>query len=261
MAGLSAFAAAYNGAEVVLVAEFEKIVGVSCGLGPEENYLLRQYYAQALGGVGVQSVILPPPLGQPGRAGLTARAAALAARLDGLLLSGGGDFRPQLWGEYPHPGQAFSQADLAREEWEMALLRAFWGAAPPKPVLGICRGMQLLNVALGGSLWQDLAERPDTLAHKQSLPPEQCCHPVRCRGLLAEWLGAEELAVNSLHHQGVRLLGRGLQVAAIAPDGLVEAVCLRGPSFVLGVQWHPERLPGAASRRLWQRFAAACRAD
>ena len=259
MAGLFAFAAAYNGAEVVLVAEFEKIVGVSCGLGAEENYLLRQYYVQALGGVGVQAVILPPPLGQSGRAGLAARAAVLAARLDGLLLSGGGDFRPQLWGEHPHPGQLFSQADLAREEWELALLQAFW--AGRRPLLGICRGMQLLNVALGGSLWQDLAERPDSLAHNQAQPPEQCSHLVRCRGRLAEWLGAEQLAVNSLHHQGVRLLGHGLQAAAVSPDGLIEAVCLRGPGFALGVQWHPERLNDTASQRLWQRFAAACGAD
>lgn len=258
------------------MAEFAKLIGVSCGLAAaEENYLLRQYYVQALGRVGLQAVILPPPLGQPGlssqpgrlpqpvlaerAADLAARAAVLAERLDGLLLSGGGDFRPQLWGEYPHPGLALSAADLAREAWELALLRAFLAAR--RPVLGVCRGMQLLNAALGGSLWQDLAERPDTLPHNPEQPPEQASHPVRCRGRLAEWLGTEQLLVNSVHHQGVRLLGRGLQAAAVAPDGLIEAVLRPGPGLVLGVQWHPERLQDAASGRLWQRFAATCRAD
>ena len=216
------------------MADFDCLVGVSCGLAAEENYLLRQYYVQAL-------------------------AAVLAWRLDGLLLSGGGDFRPQLWGEYPHLSPALASAELAREDWELALLQAFLAAR--RPVLGVCRGMQLLNVALGGSLWQDLAERPDTLPHQQALPPEQCSHSVCCRGRLAEWLAAEQLAVNSVHHQGVRLLGRGLQAAALAPDGLIEAVCLPGPGFALGVQWHPERLQDEASKRLWRRFAAACWAD
>ena len=216
------------------MADFDCLVGVSCGLAAEENYLLRQYYVQALAAVGVQAVILPPPLSwqdNVSKPALAARAAVLAWRLDGLLLSGGGDFRPQLWGEYPHLSPALASAELAREDWELALLQAF------------------------------LAERPDTLPHQQALPPEQFSHSVCCRGRLAEWLAAEQLAVNSVHHQGVRLLGRGLQAAALAPDGLIEAVCLPGPGFALGVQWHPERLQDEASKRLWRRFAAACRAD
>ncbi len=244
------------------------LIGVSCGLDwAEQNFYLREPYVAALSAVGLGAVILPAPA-RPGPE-VAGRAAAMAGRLDGLLLSGGGDFRPQLWGEYPHfaPGRQSEQEQAmeqgkSRENWELALLVAFRRAG--KPVLGICRGMQLLNIAMGGSLWQDLAERPDSGCHWQNQPPEQPVHKARLLGWLAECLAGRmagaELAVNSFHHQGVRRLGRGLSPLALADDGLIEAVgSPAGGQFLLGVQWHPERLRDSANCRLWQVFAAVCK--
>jgi putative glutamine amidotransferase len=228
------------------------IVGISCGIAyPAANFELREYYLQALNRVGLGGIILPPP--DLPRTALYESAAALAGRLDGLLLSGGGDFRPQLWGEYPHSALDISQL-ARREDWELELMAAF--AQRHKPVLGICRGMQLLNVARGGSLWQDLGERPDTFEHWQAMPPEQSSHWVRCREVLAEWLGAEKIAVNSMHHQAIRRLGQGLRVLAVAEDGVIEAVGNFKPGeFILGLQWHPERLAAENQLGIWQALA------
>lgn len=232
-------------------------LAISCGLDADTaEFKLRRYYVEALQGVGLGAAILPPP--DLPRAAMAEPAEDWAERLDGLLLSGGGDFRPQLWGEYPHdmaaPKMLAMERLRRREDWELALLAAFMRRR--KPVLGICRGMQLLNVGLGGSLWQDLAERPDSREHWQAEPPEQTSHLVHCRGRLAEWLGAERLAVNSLHHQAVRRLGQGLGVWALAADGVIEAIGrVSRNSFILGVQWHPERLADAHNQGIWRALA------
>lgn len=257
-------AAAYPLPGVVFMQNAWPLVGISCGLDwAEQNFYLREHYAAVLTAAGAAALILPAT--ECSKARLAELAAGLAGRLDGLLLSGGGDFRPQLWGEYPHfaPGRQNEQERLMeqgrrREDWELALLAAFRQVG--KPVLGVCRGMQLLNIGLGGSLWQDLAERSDSLAHWQSQPPEQPCHLVRLAGWLAEALQRRELAVNSFHHQGVRRLGWGLSPLALAADGLIEAVGnSQGGQFLLGVQWHPERLRDEASWRIWQLFVAVCK--
>lgn len=165
--------------------------------------------------------------------------AEFAEALDGLLLSGGEDVSPTWFGEAPRrPEWA---GNLARDRFEMALLEAF--AARGRPVLGVCRGCQLLNVALGGALYQDLVEDGVVEApHRDQAAYCRLRHPIRLRrpGFLAALYGVERAQVNTVHHQGVRELGRGLQVLAESHDGLIEAIGSRSDPWMVGVQWHPE---------------------
>jgi putative glutamine amidotransferase len=131
------------------------------------------------------------------------------------------------------------------------------------PVLAVCRGVQVLNVALGGTLYQDVATEPGTqIPHSQKEPRDQPTHKVTVApgSRLAETLGTDEVEVNSMHHQAIHRLGRGLTAVAWAPDQLVEGVEIADPArFVLGVQWHPEELVGHSepARRLFSALVAA----
>jgi putative glutamine amidotransferase len=184
---------------------------------------------------------------------------ALYARLDGVLFSGGGDVEPALYGADAHPAVVGVSAE--RDDVEITLMR--WAVNDERPLFGICRGTQVLNVALGGTLYRDLAaELPDAQRHNYSLgfPLDLCPHPVRVEedSALARLLREPILAVNSLHHQACRDLAPGLRAAARAPDGIVEALELPAHPFALAVQWHPECLPDApAMRRLFEAFVAA----
>jgi putative glutamine amidotransferase len=197
----------------------------------------RQGYVNAIAQAGGIPVVLPP-LADP---------AVVRGMLDGLqgvLLTGGVDVDPGEYGETPHPklGQVQRERDLS----ELPLAR--WAVAEGKPVLGICRGHQVLNVALGGSLYQDIPAQIDgSLDHEASIRHE--CWNNLDHGLtldpdslLAELLGASYVEVNSLHHQGIKDLAPGLRIVGRAPDGVVEAVEGTGEGFVLGVQCHPEEL-------------------
>lgn len=168
-----------------------------------------------------------------------------AEYLDGLVLQGGADVSPEAYGE--RPLQEEWSGDRVRDAYEMELLHEFVEAG--KPVLGICRGMQLINVAFGGSLYQDIpTQLPSETAHLAEAY-DLHSHPVEFTegGCFASWFGsAEGGQVVSIHHQGVRTLGRELVVEATAPgDGMVEAIRHTAHRFVVGVQWHPEfHLPG-----------------
>lgn len=159
--------------------------------------------------------------------------------LDGLILQGGADIDPVAYGESPH---ALLQAtDPQRDRFELALLRAFVDAG--KPVLGICRGMQLINVAFGGSLHQDLVATGTTAAAHASGRYDEHSHALTIAP--GSWLaglypGAGPHAVNSIHHQGVHRLGEGLCIDAWSEDGVAECIRAPDPGFVVGVQWHPE---------------------
>ncbi|MFJ8474160.1 gamma-glutamyl-gamma-aminobutyrate hydrolase family protein [Kitasatospora sp. NPDC094011] len=182
-------------------------------------------YVQDSGGI---AVLLPPDAPE--------RAPEVLARLDALVIAGGPDIDPAYYGEPAHP---LADVDSpARDAWEVALLRGALAAG--MPVLGICRGMQVLNVVCGGTLVQHLPDVLDVDVHAGT-PGCYGSHLVRpvpgtlVGGLLPE----SELSVPTFHHQAVDRLGAGLRVSALAPDGTIEAV--EGAGFTVGVQWHPEQ--------------------
>ena len=185
--------------------------------------------------------------------------------LDGVFLPGGADIDPANYGEQRHPN--CDRSDTARDRVELELTR--WATRDNKPVLGVCRGLQLMNLAAGGTLWQDLeSQRPESIKHdyfpfRDGFARDHLAHTVTVRSgtHLAEILGAGEVRVNSMHHQGIRDLAKGFVVSATAPDGLIEAIEMRGDQFVLAVQWHPEALAekDPPTQRLFEAFTAAAR--
>ncbi len=176
--------------------------------------------------------------------------ARLRDSLAGILLSGGGDIHPRRYQGTIHP--RVGGVDEDRDELEIELVRL---AAETKwPFLGICRGIQVINVALGGSLYTHLdGQMPGALRHDfyPDLPRDMIAHQVSVMPgtHLAKMIGGGNLEVNSLHHQGIERLAGDLEVAAVSPDGLVEAVQLKDHPFGLGVQWHPEWLPGSPTHQ------------
>jgi putative glutamine amidotransferase len=178
-------------------------------------------------------------------------------RCDGLLFAGGGDIDPVIFGQAPHP--KLGTVEPLRDEVELALARR--AIEDAKPVLGICRGIQLLNVALGGTLYQDipseLPEASDHYASAKATGRAHLAHPIALEpgSWLAGRLGTHELPGNTFHHQSLRDIAPDLRVTGRAPDGVVEAVEGQGPGFVIGVQCHPEELWESADARWAQLFA------
>jgi putative glutamine amidotransferase len=180
------------------------------------------------------------------------------------MLTGGGDVDPSLFGEAAHP--ATYEVDRQRDEMEIALAR--WALRDDKPLFAICRGIQVMNVALGGSLVQDLPTQwPNALPHSGSqhgLPRHEAAHSVTIEPdtRLARILGATRVPVNSFHHQAINRLAEGLRIVARADDGVIEAVEAPHRRYYLGVQWHPEDMAPerADMMRLFREFVAACHA-
>lgn len=171
-----------------------------------------------------------------------AEAAEVLDRVDALLLSGGDDIDPLLYGEMPHPktGNISPERDTA----ELAYARV--ALARDMVTLGICRGVQVMAVAFGGTLWQDIpAQVPEAMKHRQQGPKWYPTHPVTMAegSRLQAILGPERL-VNTRHHQAIKRAPEGWVVSAVAPDGIIEAIEHPGHRFVLGVQWHPENFQG-----------------
>lgn len=219
----------------------------------------RRSYIDAILAAGGIPMLLPPV-----SAAQSDVLDAYFAHIDGLLIPGGGDIQPHLYGAEQHPKT--DNIDVLRDESELYLARK--AVATGKPLLGICRGLQVINVALGGTLIQDL---PDVvggpLGHNDSAHREDWEHMAHDLKLapdsqLAGLLGTERIAVNSLHHQAIGELGNGLRPVAYSDDGIIEAIEGTGPNFMIAVQCHPETLRGSADPR-WQamfdRFVARCR--
>jgi putative glutamine amidotransferase len=179
--------------------------------------------------------------------------------VDGLLLTGGDDVDPALYGETAHPTCDVSEP--GRDAFELDLIRRALGA--DLPVLAICRGLQVLNVALGGTLIQDIPSEPGPLLqHDAEGPPTTLAHTVAVTpgSCLAALVGPDDTrAVNSRHHQSIRALGRGLAVTGVSPDGVIEAVEVPAVRFCVGVQWHPENFHATGEfDRLFAGFVDAC---
>lgn len=185
---------------------------------------------------------------------------SLLSRLDGLLLSGGVDLQPMLYGEERHPLTEEANAQL--DEFEMSLTH--WALEEDIPMLGVCRGMQILNVALGGSLYQDVRDQyPSDVPHTNpEMPRTHIAHRVFVEpgSRMESVLGTQELWVNSLHHQAVKAPGKGVRISGRAEDGMAELLEAPGYRFVMAAQGHPEEIYTIepAFARLFSAFIRAC---
>jgi len=234
------------------MSSMKPVIGLSCststdaGVRPVRRYSCPEPYVRRVEEAGGIPILLPTadPSRVPG----------LLALVHGVLLIGGDDVDPSIYGAAPH--RKLGPVDHARDEFEIAIARR--AAADALPALGICRGCQVMNVALGGSLIQDIpAEVESPLSHAGRY---DAAHDVAVTPgtRLHRLLGRKQVAVNSHHHQSIGSPADGFDVTARTSDGVVEAAELPGHAFFLGVQWHPERMPEAdATRRLFRAFLEA----
>ncbi len=235
----------------------QSLGGISAEIPP--SWVMSQRYVQTLTNAGAVPVLLPLVDDETLRGAYDA--------LDAVFLPGGADIDPVSYGKDPHP--LCDKTDRERDRVELALAR--WAIAEGKPLLGVCRGMQLINLAAGGTLFQDIAEQmPGSIKHDyfpfsgQNFSRDFLAHDVTVAPgtRLADVFGDGVLRVNSMHHQGVRDLGKGLVVSATAPDGLIEGLEGSNGRYVVGVQWHPEALTDRqeASRKLFDEFVSVAAA-
>ncbi|HCF48831.1 MAG TPA: peptidase C26 [Syntrophomonas sp.] len=221
------------------------VIGITCDVFAENGQLtLRRQYLDAVVQAGGIPVVLPP----------MQEMSLVSGSLNicqGLLLSGGGDLDPSYWGELPSP--ALGHISPVRDYFEIALTRM--ALASGRPVLGICRGIQVLNVAAGGTLCQDLQTG---MSHQQNAPRNHLFHDIfiEKQSRLGRIYQASRMRVNSFHHQAAKRLAPGFAVTALSPDGTIEAIEFES-GFALGVQWHPEDLGDFASKALFEAFIAS----
>jgi putative glutamine amidotransferase len=242
-------------------AQHSALIGITCAtLAPQgqrpPGFRQNQSYARAVAAAGGLPVLIPL---------LNDEAAlrALYARLDGVLLPGGGDVNPACYGEPTRPDAHVEGVDDCLDRVELTLAR--WALADGKPLFGICRGQQTLNVAAGGSLYQDIPTQVrGALPHQHADARTALVHPIRVEpsSRLAAILGTTECGVNSIHHQAAARIAPTFRPVAWAPDGVLEAVEHPAHPFALAVQFHPEELvpDHAPSACLFAAFVAACQA-
>ncbi|WP_211654659.1 gamma-glutamyl-gamma-aminobutyrate hydrolase family protein [Planococcus alpniumensis] len=239
-----------------MATENKPVIGITARVEEDQMYSLDPVYANAILQAGGLPLIVPIvdeediPL--------------LCERLDGLIVTGGGDINPNIYGEEPHVrlGAVYPGSDKYEAELILNFLKL------DKPFIGMCRGMQMFNVAFGGTVYQDLeAQYEGTLyQHKQMAMRTHRTHSVKLEedSLLYEIMKEKEFHVNSFHHQGVKDVAKDLEVAARAADGLVEALQSPNHQFAMGIQWHPEEfaLQGdEASRNIFSYFVKECLID
>ncbi len=215
---------------------------------PAARYQLGERYVRAVEEGGAVVVMLPFQD--------AAHAPAAMAGLDGLVVSGGdADVPPVFYGQTERP--VLGRVSMGRALFD----RALWHYALEHdiPALGVCGGMQMLNVAVGGTLFQDLSERPGTQVHEQPQEKRQPHHRLEIAdgSLLQRAYDVTALDVNSTHHQIVHRCGKDVWVTATAPDGAVEAIEVRGKTFAMGVQWHPEAMDNKPHWRIYMALVEA----
>ena len=211
------------------------------------EYKLKKVYVQAVQAAGGLPLLIPFSADHE-------LIQLYLARLDGLLLTGGLDLDPYLYGEEPEPG--LGAIDPERDHFEILLAQLAY--QQQVPTLGICKGLQVLNVAAGGSLIQDLSSRGEKVyQHYQDAPRAYPTHQVTINqsSNLYRIIQKEKIRVNSLHHQAIKEVAPNFRVAAKSGDGIIEAIENKGPGFVLGIQWHPEEM-WAEERTAYQLFLA-----
>lgn len=233
----------------------QAIDGIPAGL--PSSVVMNQRYYEAVAAAGAAPVLIP----------LLDDLDVLRATYEacaGIMLPGGVDMDPVSYGEAPH--EKLGRVDPDRDRVELQLTR--WAIADGKPLLGLCRGLQVINVAAGGSLWQDLEAQFDGSIRHDYFPTygfdrAHLSHTVSVRPStrLRALVDLDELPVNSMHHQGVKRLGDGLVASAHAADGLVEAVESANGQWMIGVQWHPEvfEADDPHTRGLFRDFVRAAR--
>lgn len=201
------------------------------GVGELAHFVQPVFYAEAVSAVDGIPVVLPAA---------EDRLEDLLSRLDGLILTGGGDIDPRCYGQPAHP--ITDKVEPTRDEFELGLAR--FALRTGIPILGVCRGAQVINVAAGGSLIQDIpSQRGDEIAHMQSsLARPAHSISIDADSRVARSLGVTSIDVNSGHHQAVLELGAGMRAVAWAKDGIVEAIESDQHPWAMGVQWHPEML-------------------
>jgi putative glutamine amidotransferase len=244
------------------------LIGIPCEAGTDRTHFRNPInsqnssYVQAVIEAGGLPILIPIQVAGE-------RLSALFDRLDGILFPGGDDIDPARYRQTPQvPNLGCSPPE--QDELELTLMQM--AIEHGKPFLGICRGIQVMNVASGGTLWQDIATQYPPAIHHDYYSPQDPPYPrsylahevsIEPASRLHEMLGVERLSVNSLHHQGVREFPSTLRAVGQAEDGLVEALEAVGHPFGIGVQWHPEELVAEqeTARRLFAAFVAACRGE
>lgn len=228
------------------------VIGITASVSDDKlSFQQKRMYCEAVSACGALPLILPPQED-------AAHVSQVLSLLDGLLLAGGDDIDPSYYREETLPECGLITP--IRDTWELPLCRA--ALAQDMPLLGICRGLQVLNVAMGGTLYQDLpSQQPAScIVHQQTQPPEKTTHAVSVSAgsQLYNIIGVTEIATNSHHHQAVKQIANGLLATAWSADRVIEAAERPTSHFCVAVQWHPERLwnqpHGEAHRALFAAF-------
>ena len=221
--------------------------------GLENVYVNRDYVTAVLQAEGIP-FILPFVEGEE-------LVRAQIEMMDGILLSGGYDVHPALYGQEPHV--KLEEVYPERDVYEIAVIKA--AIELKKPIFGICRGLQLINVAFGGTLYQDLSlHQPQTeIQHNQTCPRDLAIHSIEVspNSKLHKIFGTTQVPVNSFHHQAIDQLAPGLKINACSIDGVIEGIEKEGEDFFIAVQWHPERMVAKhpLMKKLFQAFTDAAR--
>lgn len=218
----------------------------------KENYFVRREFITEIERAGGAPLIVA--------AGEAVSIQDIFPIMDGLYLTGGDDIHPSFYGEEiaPHYNGIL---DMPRDQLERELI--LYAIEHNVPIFGICRGMQALNVFLGGSLYQDINEEHEGALEHRPANTERgaLTHPITIKegSIIANIIGKEGFMVNSIHHQAVKGLGKDLVASAVSPDGIIEAIELPNHPFAIGVEWHPEELKDEPSKELFKRFIEATR--